>query len=81
MCMMCVLRERVSSEKSVNSEHNFESLYLHPTGNHRGFLLGSPESLSQGMGTPSNQAKFLPLVLFFGAAGTFQKETGKSQGQ
>lgn len=42
VCMMRVLRERVRGEKSVNSEQRVSSSSA--TENHRGFLLGSPES-------------------------------------
>ena len=73
MCMTCVLRERVRCEKSVNSEHNLESLHLLPEKTTGVFCRDPQSHMSQGMGTPSNQAKFLPLVLFSGALGTFQK--------
>lgn len=73
MCVTCVLRERVRGEKSVDSEHNLESLHLLPEKTTGVFCRDPQSHMSQGMGTPSNQAKFLPLVLFSGALGTFQK--------
>lgn len=76
---MCVLRERIRGEKSVISEHGLESLHPQPQETTGVFCWDPQSHMSQGMGTPSNQAKFLPLLLLLWGGWDFPEVEGKSR--
>lgn len=80
VCMMCVLRERVRGEKSVNSEHNFESLHLLPQKT-TGVFCRDPQSHCP-MGwelLPTKQSSFL-LSCSLGQLGLSRRKRGKVKG-
>lgn len=60
---MCVLRGMVDGGKSVSNEYDLESPYSPPQETTGVFCWDPQSHTSQGMGTPSDQAKFLPLLL------------------
>lgn len=67
MCMCCiprsVLRERASGGKSVSNDHDLEAPHSLPQETTGVFCWDPQSHTSQGMGTPSDQANFLPLLL------------------
>lgn len=76
---MCVLRERVGGEKSVSNENDLESVHALPQETTGVFCWDPQSHSSQGMGAPSNQAKFLPLSCPLGQLGLSRSGRGKSR--
>lgn len=74
---MCVLRERVSGGKSVSNEHDLEPPHSPPQETTGVFCWDPQSHTSQGMGTPFDQAKFLPLLLSLWGSWDFPEVEGR----